>query len=74
MILGYLVDADIYLGKATENSQREVKIGENVVLRHFIHFNFNKVEILFVSYSVFSFKELFNEEMGFNLKFKLYYK
>jgi hypothetical protein len=33
MILGYLVDVDSYLGKVTSNSQREVKIGENVVLR-----------------------------------------
>ena len=30
---GYLIDVDIYLGKATQTSQREVKIGENTVLR-----------------------------------------
>jgi len=30
---GYLIDVDIYLGKATQTNQREVKIGENTVLR-----------------------------------------
>ena len=40
--LGYLVDVDIYLGKATENSQREVKIGENVVLRLCKEYYFTK--------------------------------
>ena len=33
---GYLIDVDIYLGKATLTSQREVEIGENTVQRFVI--------------------------------------